>query len=76
LHTYPIKDIVPFFIQTITVGTGITPVRAKWLADYNRRWGITPRPKGSLFNCRLLYILFVEIAIKNRYALSHVPALN
>lgn len=40
------KRTLPFRIQTLTVGTGITPVRAQRLADYHRRWGISPRPKG------------------------------
>ena len=39
------KDIVPFFIQTITVGTGITPVRARRLADYTAGGELHPAPK-------------------------------
>lgn len=34
-------------IQTLTVGTGITPVQSlkKGVADYHRRWGLSPRPE-------------------------------
>ena len=38
----------PSLIQTVTVGTGITPVHAAGAArGLYRRWGITPRPEDK-----------------------------
>lgn len=40
---------VPSPIQTVTVGSGISPDQPLLrLAGYDRRWGITPRPEGNL----------------------------
>jgi len=33
------------FIRTVTVGLGIPPNQPLWLADFDRRWGLSPRPE-------------------------------
>ena len=41
---------IPFTIQTVTVGTGISPVHARRLADYTAGGELHPAPKVTVFS--------------------------
>jgi len=51
-------------IQTLTVGPGISPGQPllKRFADYDRRWGITPRPE--------------DIAVSNSYLIKRAVKIT
>lgn len=53
----------PSFIQTFTVGTGITPIQLLQTAGRGlyRQWGITPRPEESPYLFFLIITLLFSV---------------